>query len=159
MYLRRQTTFDTSILKRVQILPVCLAWILFFIPMFALSAQSRTSQRPPALIRDTDTAEGKADTETGPKKELNPVLAEQNVKIGDFYCKKRNYDAAIQRYLEAIEYQPDSARAYEALTRTYEKKGDNEKAISAYKEFIQHYPDSPKSTEFRIRLARLEKQH
>ncbi len=158
MYLRRQSTFDTSILKRVQILPICLVWILFFIPMFDLPAQNRTHQKPPALIRDTDTAEGKTDTETAPKKEHNPILAEQNIKIGDFYLKKKNYDAAIQRYLEALEYQPDSVRAYEALTRAYEKKGDNENAISTYKEFIKRYPDSPKTPEFRLRLAKLQKR-
>ena len=123
MYLRRQSTFDTSILKWVQILLICLVWILFSSPMFNLSAQNRTVQKPPELIRDTDAAEGKADTETAPtKKEHKPLLAEQNINIGNFYFKKRNYEAAIQRYLEAIEYQPDSVRAYEALTRAYEKK-------------------------------------
>ena len=158
MYLRRQSSFDTSILKRVQILPICLAWILFSCPVFNLSAQNRSPRKPPELIRDTDTAEGKADTEATTKKERNPILAEQNIDIGNFYFKRRNYDAAIQRYLEAIEYQPDSVRAYEALTRAYEKKGDNEKAITAYKEFIERNPDSPKSPEFRIRLAKLEKK-
>jgi tetratricopeptide (TPR) repeat protein len=158
MYLRRHTSFDTLILKWVQILPVCLIWILFSGPMFNLSAQNQTPRKPPALIRDTDAAEGKADAEPTAKKEPNPILAEQNINIGNFYFKKRNYDAAIQRYLEAIEYQPDSVRAYEALTRAYEKKGDNEKAINAYKEFIEHNPDSPKSPEFRVRLAKLEKK-
>jgi tetratricopeptide (TPR) repeat protein len=143
-------------LKRVRILPLCLIWILF--SMFNLSAQNQTPRKPPELIRDTDTAEGKADTEAPAKKEYNPLLAEQNVDIGNFYFKKRNYDAAIQRYLEAIEYQPDSVRAYEALTRAYEKKGDTKEAINAYKEFIEHNPDSPKSQEFRIRLAKLEKK-
>jgi tetratricopeptide (TPR) repeat protein len=158
MYLRRQSTFDVSILKRVQILPIWLVWILFSCPIFDLSAQNQTPHKPPELIRDTDAAEGKADTEAAPKKEHNPMLAEQNIDIGNFYFKKRNYDAAIQRYLEAIEYQPDSVRAYEALTRAYEKKGDTEKAIAAYKEFIDYYPNSPKSPEFRIRLAKLEKK-
>jgi tetratricopeptide (TPR) repeat protein len=159
MYLRRQRSFDTSILKQVQILPICIVWILFFSPIFNLFAQNRAPQKPPALIRDTDTAEGKTETEaTATKKEHDPVLAEQNINIGNFYFKKRNYDAAIQRYLDAIEYQPDSVRAYEALTRAYEKKGDTAKAISAYKEFIEHNPDSPKSPEFRIRVAKLEKK-
>jgi len=158
MYLRPQSSFDTSILKQVQILSLYLVWILFSGPMFHLSAQNRAPQKPPELIRDTDAAEGKADTGTTTKKEHDPVLAEQNINIGNFYFKKRNYDAAIQRYLDAIEYEPDSVRAYEALTRAYEKKGDNEKAISAYKKFIEHNPDSPKSTEFRTRLAKLEKK-
>jgi tetratricopeptide (TPR) repeat protein len=158
MYLRRQSSFDTSILRWVQILSVCLVWILFSCQVFSLYAQNRSPRKPPELIRDTDAAEDKADTEATTKKEHNPMLAEQNIEIGNFYFKKRNYDAAIQRYLEAIEYQPDSVRAYEALTRAYEKKGDNQKAITACKEFIEHNPDSPKSPEFRTRLAKLEKK-
>jgi tetratricopeptide (TPR) repeat protein len=158
MYLRRQTTFDTAILRRVQILPFWAILILFSFPLFSLSAQSRAPKKPPELIRDTGAAEDKADTEAATKKDRNPMLAEQNINIGNFYLKKRNYDAAIERYLEAIEYQPDSVRAYEALTRAYEKKGDTSKAITAYREFIEHNPNSPKSQEFRARLAKLEKK-
>ena len=90
-------------------------------------------------------------------KEPDPKLCEQSISIGDFYYKKKNYAAAIRRYLDAIEYQPDSARAYDALARAYEKQGDLDKAIAAYKQFINKNPDSPKSPEFRARLAKLEK--
>jgi tetratricopeptide (TPR) repeat protein len=120
-------------------------------------AQSHNSQRP-ELIRDTDEAEGKESADAPKAKEPNPMLAEQNVNIGNFYFKKKNYAAAIQRYLEAIEYQPNSIQAYEALTRAYEKNGEPLKAISAYKDFIEKNPDSPTSSEFRIRLAKLEKK-
>jgi tetratricopeptide (TPR) repeat protein len=124
------------------------------LPAFAQSG----SNRKPALIRDTDTAEGKESSDAQPTKELNPLLAEQNINIGNFYLKKKNYGAAIRRYLDALEYQPDSIRAYEALTRAYEKNGEITKAILAYKEFIENNPDSPKSPEFRIKIAKLEKK-
>ncbi len=124
--------------------------------MLPALAQSQNSKRP-ALIRDTDTAEGKEASEEAKPKEPNPMLAEQNVKIGNFYFKKRNYDAAIQRYLEAIEYQPNSVPAHEALARAYEKNGDITKAISTYKSYIEKNPDSPVCAEFRVKLAKLEK--
>ncbi len=132
---------------------------LFFgfslLPIQRLSAQS-ISRKPPVLIRDTDTAEAKEDVST--PKELNPFLSEQNLNIGNFYYKKKNYAAAIRRYLEAIEYLPDSVRAYEALARAYEKNDQPDKAIAAYKRFIEKNPDSPKSPEFLARLAKLEKK-
>ena len=85
------------------------------------------------------------------------MLCEQYINIGNFYYKKKNYEAAIRRYLDAMEYQPDSARAYDALTRAYEKSDQPAKAIAAYKQFIEKNPDSPKSSEFRLRLSKLEK--
>ena len=121
-------------------------------------AQSQNSRRPPELIRDTDTAEGKEKVAEAKTKEPDPLLAEQSMNIGNYYFRQKNYIAAIQRYLEAIEYQPNSIPAYEALAKAYEKNGDILKSISTYKSFIDKYPDSPKSSEFRSRLAKLEKK-
>jgi tetratricopeptide (TPR) repeat protein len=115
-------------------------------------------QRPPALIRDTEKAEGKEEAEAAKEKEYNPILAAQNIKVGDYYLKRKNFDAAIERYLEALQYKPDSIDAYEALGRTYEKKGDVAKAMDVYRDFIRKNPDSPKKGDFQSKLSRLEKK-
>src|SRR5512146_1586627 len=83
-----------------------------------LACPASAQSKKPALIRDTEESAAAADNPA--PKERNPNLSEQNVGIGDFYFKKKNYAAAIRRYIEAIEYQPDSARAYDALARAYE---------------------------------------
>jgi len=101
-------------------------------------AQTQTPQMP-TLIRDTDVAEGKEDNESPPAKEFNPLLAEQNINIGNFYLKKKNYTAAIQRYLTALEYHPDSIPAHEALARAYEKSGDIAKAIVGHWACHRHW--------------------
>jgi outer membrane protein assembly factor BamD (BamD/ComL family) len=111
--------------------------------------------KQPALIRDTDTAEGKEAADDKPK-EFNPALSEKSVKIGDYYFKRKNYDAAIQRYLEAIEYQPDSIAAYEALGRAYEKTHEAPKALEVYRDFLRKNPASPKASDFRQKIAKLE---
>ena len=130
--------------------------ILVTPPAYGLQAQSRSQK--PVLIRDTDKAEGKDDTESGKEKEYDPALAEHNVRVGDFYLKKKNYDAAARRYEDAIEYQPSLLQAYEALARAHEKNGDRIKAAGAYREFIRRNPDSPKIPEINERIARLEKR-
>jgi outer membrane protein assembly factor BamD (BamD/ComL family) len=119
-----------------------------------LAAQSRPAQRP-GLIRDTGVAE--APDNAPAVKEPNPLLCEDNIRIGNFYFKKRNYVAAIRRYLEAIEYQSNSVRAFDALARAYQKNEEPAKAMAAYRKFIKENPDSPNSSEFRAKLEKLEK--
>jgi tetratricopeptide (TPR) repeat protein len=113
--------------------------------------------REPKLIRDTDVAEGVEKADAAAPKEPNPKLAEQNVNIGNYYLKMKNYAAAAQRFLEAIEYKSDFIPAYDGLVRSYEKDGDIPKAIAACKTFLEKNPGSPKASDFRSRLAKLEK--
>jgi tetratricopeptide (TPR) repeat protein len=119
--------------------------------------QQQPPKRPPELIRDTGVAEGKTDAETVVKKEYNPLLADKNLKIGNSYFKKGNYEAAISRYQDAIEYQPSLFAAHDALGRAYEKKQDKVRALEVYRNFLGKYPDSSKASEFKSRIARLEK--
>ncbi len=124
---------------------------------WAVSGFSQTHPKEPALIRDTDKAEGRDEPVADKPKEHDPILSEKSIKIGDYYFKRKNYVAAIQRYLEAIEYEPESTAAYEALGRAYEKNDQNPKALEVYRDFLRKNPDSPKASEFRMKIAKLEK--
>jgi tetratricopeptide (TPR) repeat protein len=134
--------------------------ICFLLSSLAVSglAQQAPPKKIPTIIRDTGVAEGKTDAEAAVKKEYSPVLAERNLNIGKFYLKNRNYDAAILRFLDAIEYHPALLEAYDALGRAYEKKGDLGKALVAYRDCIKNNPDSPKVSDFKKRSDRLEKE-
>jgi tetratricopeptide (TPR) repeat protein len=133
-----------------------LSLLLLFCTLAAFA--NAQAPREPRLIRDTDISEGKEETEKPAIKEPNPKKAEQYITIGNYYLKKQNYVAAIQRFAEAIEYKKDSFQAYTGLIRAYEKNGEILKAINACKSFLEKNPDSPKASEFRTTLARLEKR-
>ncbi|MFH1575185.1 MAG: tetratricopeptide repeat protein [Acidobacteriota bacterium] len=139
-------------MKRI-IIWVCLAAWLQPAGLFA-----RPAPQKPKLIRDTAVAEGLEETEAGKEKIYNPMLAEKSVGIGDFYFKKKNYDAAIERYLEALEYQPNRIDAFEALGKAYEKKGEPDKAAAVYRDFVEKYPASSKVPDFQSKIAKLEKK-
>jgi tetratricopeptide (TPR) repeat protein len=141
--------------------------VLGFCTLMIAGFAQTTPQKPPALIRDTGVAEGKANPETVKEKEYNPMKAEQSLKIGDFYFKQGNYLAAIGRYQDAIDYQPSLFAAYDALGRAYEKKADKDKtpeekkadrdkALAVYRSFLKTYPSSPKAAEFQARCDRLQ---
>ncbi|MGA2263124.1 MAG: tetratricopeptide repeat protein [Acidobacteriota bacterium] len=142
---------------RLDRLICCLVLGIFGLPAAGIAQQQTPPKKPPGLVRDTGVAEGKTDAETAAKKNYSPMLAEENLKIGDSYFKKGNYDAAISRYRDAIEYQPNLVQAYDRLGRAYEKKGDKAKALAVYKDFLNKYPDSPKAADFKSRSGRLEK--
>jgi len=134
----------------VQIIRI-LTLLVFLLPLCGMISAAQK----PGLIRDTDVADAK---ETEPEvKSPDPLLCEKNINIGDYYYKQKNYSAAIRRYLDAIEYQTDSVRAYDALARAYQKNDEPAKAIAAYKQFIEKNPSSPKLLELRAKLEKLEK--
>jgi tetratricopeptide (TPR) repeat protein len=142
----------------MKISPKLVASLTFLLLFWNLpSAVFSQAPREPKLIRDTDVAEGKESVEATAAKEPNPKLAKENVNIGSFYLKQKNYAAAAQRFLEAIEYQPDLAQAYDGLIRSYERNGEILKAIAACKSFLEKNPDASKAPEFRSKLAKLEK--
>ena len=156
MNLETRNSFVVSGKIDLRILSVCVVFLLLsgILPAFAQTSGSRK----PELIRDTEIADRDDSVEAEKPKEPNPALSEKNIDIGNTYFKQKNYPAAIQRYLEALEYQPKSVAAYEALARAYEKNGDTAKAINACKEFLEENPDSPQSTKFRAKLEKLEKK-
>jgi tetratricopeptide (TPR) repeat protein len=131
-----------------------LSWLLL---VLLTSPAPAAPQKRPALIRDTDKAEGKEEEEAAKEKPFNPMEADRVLKVGDYYFKRKNYDAAIQRYMEALEYQPNRFDAYEALGRAYEKQGAREKALRVYLDFLQKYPEAPRAKEFKEKAAKLQK--
>jgi tetratricopeptide (TPR) repeat protein len=133
-------------------------WLVVAATLIWVPGWTQTRPKKPALIRDTDVAEGKTTEEAGKEKVYNPMMAEKCVEVGNFYFKRRNYQAAIGRYLEALEHQPNLFEAFSALGRAYEKDGQPEKALGVYKDFLTKFPDSSKAPEFRSKVAKLEKK-
>ena len=113
--------------------------------------------RKPVLIRDTAIAEGK-EPNPAPPKEPDPARSKENLDIGNMYLKRRNYPAAISRYIEAIAWLDNSIPAHEALARAYEKNGDYAKAIKTLEVVIDKNPNSPKNKGFQVKIADLRKK-
>ena len=135
---------------------ICIVGLLLF--SIAVPAQDVTqSARKPVLIRDTDIAEGK-EPEPESAKEPDPARSRENLNIGNHYFKRRNYTAAISRYIDAIKWQENSIPAHEALARAYEKKGDFAEAIQTLEAVIEKNPGSSKNRGFQSKIAGLRKK-
>lgn len=121
------------------------------------STPQRSERDKPALIREPEktggTAEGGADNKPP---ELNPARAEQSLEIGNYYFKRKRYDATIQRCKEAIQYKPDYWAAHKLLAKTYEKKEEPEKALQIYESYAEKFPTSGFVDECRKEIQRLQ---
>jgi tetratricopeptide (TPR) repeat protein len=115
------------------------------------------ASRKPVLIRDTSIAEGR-EPEPEQAKEPDPARSKENLDIGNMYLKRRNYSAAISRYIEAIAWLESSIPAHEALARAYERNGDFAKAIQTLEAVIEKNPDSRKNKGFQTKITSLRKK-
>jgi len=151
-------------MRRNKILLVSLLAILMAAP--AAPCQVSSSDIP-VIIRDTDIAEGVEHEE--PPKELNPAEAEKNIGVGNFYYKNKNYVGAIGRYLTALEYQPDSTKAYEVFMKAYESLLETtvespdptetfQQAIGFIRDYLQNNPNSTRREEFNEKIKQLREK-
>ncbi len=88
----------------------------------------------------------------------DPLRADKSVEIGTFYLKRGNYDAAIERFQDAMHYQPKLARPYVLMGEAYERKGDVENALAAYRKYLEVYRTAPDREKVLKRIEKLESQ-
>jgi len=88
----------------------------------------------------------------------DPLRANKSMEVGTFYLKRKNYDAAIDRFEEAARLQPNLARPHLKLGETWEKKKDLPKAVAAYRKYLELYRTAPDGNKIRKRIEGLEKQ-
>jgi cytochrome c-type biogenesis protein CcmH/NrfG len=89
---------------------------------------------------------------------FDPLGAEKDIEVGNFYFKKGNYDAAIERFQDAARKHAGYAKPYLLMAETYEKKDDAQNALEAYREFLKLYPQSPDRKRVEGRVADLQKK-
>jgi tetratricopeptide (TPR) repeat protein len=85
----------------------------------------------------------------------NPMKALKDVEIGDYYFKRKNYRAAMDRYKGALFYKENDALATFRLAVSQEKLQDKAGALSNYIAYLKILPHGPFADEARESIARL----
>jgi tetratricopeptide (TPR) repeat protein len=85
----------------------------------------------------------------------DPHKAAKDVEVGDFYFKRKNYKAAIERYKDALIYKSNDAVAHFRLAESLDKTGDSSEAIPHYREYLKILPHGPYAEDAQKALARL----
>lgn len=87
--------------------------------------------------------------------EFNPLKAQRNLEVGQYYLKKGNYDAAIDRLKEALKYKSNYALPHRLLGEAYEKKGRAEEAVRHYKRYLEILPAAEDAAQVAKRIEKL----
>ncbi|SRR6266849_37397 len=110
---------------------------------------------PNSTLPEADTGE---DT-SGDVQELHPYdphRALKDIEVGDFYFKKKNYRAALDRYREALFYKPHDALANFRIAQSCEKLNQSDDAVEHYQEYLKVLPNGPLAEEAKKALERLK---
>jgi tetratricopeptide (TPR) repeat protein len=89
---------------------------------------------------------------------FNPIQAQKEVNIGDFYSRKGSHRAAAARYLEATKWNPSYAEAFWKLAQAREKLNESAQALEAYQKYVELEPASKQAKDARKKIADLEKK-
>ena len=110
-----------------------------------------------AAVADLDVPEN---IETSGVQEFhpwNPMKALKDIEVGDYYFKRKNYKAALDRYKEALYYKDNDALASFRLAVCQEKVGDKTEAKKYYEQYLKILPEGPFAKDAHASLERLAK--
>jgi tetratricopeptide (TPR) repeat protein len=85
------------------------------------------------------------------------MKARKNMEVGDFYFKRKNYRAALERYKEALYYKNGDALASYHVAVCQEKLGDKAEARKYFEQYLKILPEGPLAKDAHSSLARLGK--
>jgi hypothetical protein len=89
---------------------------------------------------------------------FDPLHAERSLEIGKFYLNKGAYDAAIERFIEASNYQSTLAAPWKLLGEAYEKKHEYSKAVESYSKYLQILPHAADAAKIKKLISELEEK-
>jgi tetratricopeptide (TPR) repeat protein len=102
------------------------------------------------------TDAGAATSDTRELHPWDPHRAAKDVEVADFYFKKKNFRAAIDRYKDALIYKPNDAVAQFRLAECLEQTGNPTEAAVHYQQYLKILPHGPFSADAQKALERLK---
>jgi len=143
------------------------AFVLLAAPaLHALDSQGESSSTDPKPLPPggPDSSKAKSsnkkpkDTPTNSAPEQptwDPLRAEKDLEVGQFYLKKGDLDAAIDRFQDAAAAKPGFAIPYRYLGEAQEKKGDKREALKSYRRYLDLYPHAEDAKKIQKKIDKL----
>ena len=123
----------------------------------AKSAQGTPDQpqKPPAKPAQNKDS---ATTSAPDQPTWDPLRAEKDLEVGQYYMRKGDVDAAIDRFQDATTAKPGYAIPYRFLGDAQEKKGLKKKAIQSFQRYLDLYPHAEDKDKIQKKIDKLYKE-
>jgi tetratricopeptide (TPR) repeat protein len=110
-----------------------------------------------AAVSDLDGTEKPDDSGVQEFHPWNPMRAIKDLEVGDYYFRRKNYKAALDRYMEALYYKDGDALASFRAGETLEKLGRKTEAKKYYEQYLKILPEGPLAKEVHASLEKMAK--
>jgi tetratricopeptide (TPR) repeat protein len=88
----------------------------------------------------------------------DPLRAEKDLEVGQYYMRKGDVDAAIDRFQDATTAKPGYAIPFRFLAEAQEKKGLKKQAIKSYQRYLDLFPHAEDGDKVRKKIDKLYKE-
>jgi tetratricopeptide (TPR) repeat protein len=156
-------------MKFCRTIPILAAVFLLFAAsrVHAQDAQPESSSKPASPPNDR-TPKSPAKQNSKQKKDTaaqnasdqpawDPLRAEKDLEVGQYYMKKGDLDAAIDRFQDATAAKPGYAIPFRFLAEAQEKKGLKRQAIKSYQRYLDLYSHAEDGDKVRKKIDKLYK--
>jgi tetratricopeptide (TPR) repeat protein len=88
----------------------------------------------------------------------DPLRAEKDLEVGQYYMRRGDVDAAIDRFQDATVAKPGYAIPFRFLGEAQEKKGLRKQAIKSYQRYLDLYPHAEDRDKIQKKIDKLFKE-
>jgi len=110
-------------------------------------------KKEPAKTNKDNATQSAADQPT-----WDPLRAEKDLEVGQYYMRKGDVDAAIDRFQDATTAKPGYAVPFRYLGEAQEKKGLKKQAIKSYQRYLDLYPHADDGDKIKKKIEKLYKE-
>ena len=120
----------------------------------AVSAQS-SPQDPPKPKPKPNSATDNATQNAPDQPTWDPLRAEKDIEVGQYYLRKGDIDAAIDRFQDATLAKPGYAIPFRYLGEAQEKKKLKRDALKSYTRYLELYPHAEDRDKIEKKIEKL----
>jgi tetratricopeptide (TPR) repeat protein len=142
---------------------IAVGTVLFFaeLPLRAQEPAPESSSKPaepPAKKPDKKQKPDSATQNAPDQPAWDPLRAEKDLEVGQYYMRKGDVDAAIDRFQDATTAKPGYAIPFRYLAEAQEKKGLKKQAIASYSRYLELYPHAEDGDKIRKKIDKLRSE-
>jgi tetratricopeptide (TPR) repeat protein len=131
-------------------------------PLRAQDPASESSSKPadsPAPKKPDKKQKSDTATQNAPDQPTyDPLRAEKDLEVGQYYMRKGDVDAAIDRFQDATTAKPGYAIPFRFLGEAQEKRGLKKEAIKSYSRYLDLFPHAADGDKIRKKIDKLRSE-